>query len=372
MAVVYTKEQKKSIIIRISLLAILLAVIVVCIVIIVNQFKPKKGLNIIPHDMSKHSGEMTNYNFSYYLDDGDGNKKNALEKLYSESFDKIYELIDEYENIENLNNIYYINNHINEDITIDPILYNYLKKVYDLNPKYILSGSLYDYWWQMTNTIYPEQRDEIDPINDLEIKSSIDYFVNTSINHISLDFKDNNVIRLNVDNEYKIVSDNDKYISFSLFYKPVILDYIKNQLNDKGYSNGYIVTLDGFYQDLGLVATNINIKLTSREYLNGYYNLECKKGNNYVLLYDYKINSYYSYYEYNNEKRTLFLDYNTGYSFDYNSSIYYSTNSLIDTLSGVYDYYYNKKGINYIIQKEHKIYTNVKEITSENIEVVYE
>ena len=91
-----------------------------------------------------------------------------------------------------------------------------------------------------------------------------------------------------------------------------------------------------------------------------------------IIIYDYKPSVDYPYYEYNGSKRSLFINFNTGYSFDIYSSVFYKTGDMIDLLSNVFDYYLNGNNINHLIQKDNKIYTNVKSISSDSIEVVYE
>ena len=126
MAVTFTKAEKKNIIIRLSILAALIVVIVISVVIIVNQSKTKAGINEISNDSSKYSGQTSDYKFYYNLDEENaGATQLILEKQYADAFDKIYELVNEYEEVVGVNNIYYINNHINEDVVLDSTLYNY-------------------------------------------------------------------------------------------------------------------------------------------------------------------------------------------------------------------------------------------------------
>lgn len=372
MAAEFTKSEKRNIIIRLLILAALLIVIVVSVVIIVNQSKTKGGITNISNDSSKYSGQLSDYKFYYNLsEENAGAQSLLLEREYANSFDKIYELVDEYDEFKEINNIYYINNHINEDIVLNPILYNYLKKVYDLNPFYLFEAPIYSYWEGMIYSKDINQRNEIEPENNIEMKDSIDYFINTSLNNISIDFKDNYTIKLNVNDDYKKINDEDSYMSFSLFYDAIIMDYIKAYMTNLGYINGYLISRNGFYIDLGLTVDN-SILLTSKEYNDGYYSLKCESKNSYICIYDYKSSTEYPYYEYNGSKRSLFINPNTGYSFDIYSSVFYSNDNIIDLLSKVYDYYLDNNKINYIILRDNKIYTNVKSVTNQKIEVVYE
>ena len=231
MAVTFTKKEKQNIIIRLSLLAALIVVIVICVVIIVNQSKTKGGINEIARDSSKYSGQMSDYKLYYNLDEENaGATELMLERQYAAAFDKIYELVTEYEEFEGIYNIYYINNHVNEDIALEPVLYNYLKRIYDLNPKYLFEAPLYNFWESMIYSKDTNQRNKLEPENDSENSDSIDYFVNTSLNKIDISFLDNYKIRVNVEDDYKKIDESDSYISLALFYDSVIMDYVKSYL----------------------------------------------------------------------------------------------------------------------------------------------
>ena len=215
------------------------------------------------------------------------------------------------------------------------------------------------------------QRTALEPENDQENKDMIEYFVNTSINHISLEFKDNNVVRLNIDDDYKKVYEDDIYISFNSFYDAVVMDYIKSYLKGFGFSNGFIVSENGYYLDFGMTSVTNNSKLTSKNYYDGYHILKLKANYSYINLYDYKVFKDYPYYEYNGNKRSLFINYDTGYSLDIYSSVFYSDKDIITTLSNLYKYYNNEVNINYLIQKDNKIITNDKTVTSDYLGVEY-
>ncbi len=373
MAVVYTKSEKKNIIIRVVLLAILLVVIVVCAVIIVNQMKTKSGIQKISNDSAVHKGELSDFSLNYYLDeDNIARNQILLEREYANAFDKIYELITPYEDINYIHNIKYINEHINEEIKIDSILYDYLKLVYELNPYYILQTPNYNFWKDIIYISDTKQRELLDPINNIDSKNEIDYFINDSINYISLDFLNDNIIKLNVDPNYKTICEDNMYISFNSFYDAVIMDYIKKELNNNGHTDGYIASINGYYLDLGMTSKTNYIVLRSNEYKEGYYALQAKKNYSYITIFDFKVSTYYPYYEINDLKRTLFLNQNTGYSYDIKPSVYYDNMGIINTLDNLYKYFNNDIKTNYILLDDNKIKTNDESIKSDKYEVVYE
>ena len=373
MAVVYTKKEKTNIILRLILLAILLIVIVVCIAIVVNQMKVKKGLKRIVPDYSKYQSKIADYNFYYYLNKTDKSlsvNHDTLKYNYSAKFDYISELVDIYQEYDGINNLYYINNNPNTQIEVDEILYNYLKMIYDYNKDYILLAPIYTFWQDLLYSI-DTSKGLLDPIKSSANKALIDNYMTNSKDKISLTFLDDNKIILNVSDDYEKI--NDIYISFGIFEQAVIMDYIKNEITKLGYNDGYIISSLGFYLDFGSSSFNKTLTITSKTYNRGFHTIDIKPGYSYVNTYNYIFNNYYPLYEVDDIVRTPFINYNTGYTIDVNTELFISNNSIIDCLNQTLNYYLNDtKTISYLYEKDNKIFTNISELTSSLLEVVYE
>ena len=223
MAVVFTKKEKRSIIIRIVLIILLLGVIIASIIGIVHSVKVKRGFNRIESDYSTLQSLSEEFEFYYYLDDDNlgSVSKNRTEytKLYSSSIEKIYMLLDSYNSYENINNVYYINHHINEDIQVEEILYDSLLEIYQLDKTTLLYGNLIEFWDNQFYSIDDQQKRLNDPLNNLVQAQKIEDFIQ-SYNTISLEFKENHTIHLHVPTELvsKInMNETEHYLDFSIF-----------------------------------------------------------------------------------------------------------------------------------------------------------
>ena len=72
-----------------------------------------------------------------------GGEAKALSLLYTDAAVKGYRLFNIDESFEDVTNLYDINQHPNEVLTVDPVLYDALKKVSDANCREIYLGPLY-------------------------------------------------------------------------------------------------------------------------------------------------------------------------------------------------------------------------------------
>lgn len=387
MAVVYTKNEKRSIIIRAGLLGVLLIAIVIVIVLLVNSFSIKEGFNEITSTYVNNYSISSELNLKYYLkkdSNSIASNKDKLEKLYAESLDTIYELIDSKQEYSNINNIYYINNHPNEIIEIDKTLYDVLKNIYDADSRFLLYGSLYQYWDSLYFSLEEKQRDNLDPSYNLEYKNLINEFVTNSINYISIDFLEDNKIILNVSDEYNSIYQDEyiEYIGLGYLTNMIIMDYIKACFIDNGYNDGYIISKDGYLLSFG--GEHLSLYPLVTDIYNTYYaKVEISNGNAYIGSYDYSINDSYRYYEtkYNETKvkRNQYINNDTGYQYDLGNSFYYKEGYLFDTYKEMiklvngdsFDLSYIKFNND---ESNPKITTNVKTgITFRNgIEVSYE
>lgn len=103
-------------------------------------------------------------------------KLNNAQKVFDEIedvFNKLHELTNNFESFSNVNNIYYINEHVGKKILIDPLLYDVLEKslqIYDLTEGYfdISIGHIIDEWKYIINL--PEK----DKLNESELQAFIE------------------------------------------------------------------------------------------------------------------------------------------------------------------------------------------------------
>lgn len=389
MAVVFTKKEKRSIIIRIVLIILLLGVIIASIIGIVHSVKVKRGFNRIESDYSTLQSLSEEFEFYYYLDDDNlgSVSKNRTEytKLYSSSIEKIYMLLDSYNSYENINNVYYINHHINEDIQVEEILYDSLLEIYQLDKTTLLYGNLIEFWDNQFYSIDDQQKRLNDPLNNLVQAQKIEDFIQ-SYNTISLEFKENHTIHLHVPTELvsKInMNETEHYLDFSIYRNAIIMKYVKKSFIDKGYIDGYIVSNDGYVLFFGgrKNITNFSIFDNYNGYTSDIGSCDLSDCTALVTFYGFPFTSFYPYYELEREGETVrrgrMIDEDGYAKMDFDEVYVYGDmemNRLIFIGSHIIlGQNIDFDGCNYLYMKDKTITTNDSNIiVDSSYEVVYE
>ena len=210
-----------------------------------------------PRDSAK-TNCSDEFNFYYYLNGKASENKTeskAVQNKYTELTVTAYQLFTPYEEIADVNNIYYINRHYNEEIEVDEVLYNAFEKV--ASSRFIFGApvqtardsllsntKLED--WQVAQ--YDPAKSDSALADCLELLS----FANDE-NHVRIELLGNNKIVLRVSDEYRnyiVANEIDYIIDFSYWKNAFIIDYMAAELVKSGFTNGFLVSYDGYTRTL--------------------------------------------------------------------------------------------------------------------------
>ena len=385
MAVIYTKKEKKSIIIRSILFVLVIILFGVALTFLILNTRTKSGMKKIDATTTQISRAPSSYSLYYVLEDVEGMKASDMENrviaAYSEAIDTMLPLLDTSEEYEGINNLYYINNHINEDIVLDPMLYNVLKEVYDIDPRYLYLGNLYEFYNNLRYTPEPLEIQTYDPFVSLEMKALVDEFVN--YNGISLKFKSNNTIRLSITDDYVLLqeSDHPRYIDLGPLTDAYILDYVKELMVKNYLFNGYIYCSDGYIVDFGN-KKKIDYSIPLLVDKKGSYiqkgSIKMASSHSYVIQYGFVDDTLRQYEIKSNDESRIRTSYVNPLDGDTTvkdkSYITYGNCTLVDNVFKMYNYLYNDIVDDYYIRvdKDYKVYSNDTTFKIDPYEVIYE
>ncbi len=244
--------SEKHIILRVVILIIaILGVIGSVIFIIVNLSTKDKGWTRI--ELSKNRLNDSYY-FYYNLGDEPTKEYKELTNLYKAHLEKAYILFDAEEEFEGVNNVYYINNNPNKEITVDSLLYNSIKEVMDSGSNTIFMGGIVSYYdavilGSASNATYYDIK-----TNDVMKERANKYisYINDT-NHFEFKLLGDNKVKLYESEEFmKFLSDYEvDVLNFSYLKNAFILDYLDQVFSSKLYKSGYIYSLDGYLLNLG-------------------------------------------------------------------------------------------------------------------------
>ena len=185
-----------------------------------------------------------------------------VRNVYTQAAIDAYQLFSTVEELENVHNIWYINNHPNEDIEVDPALYHAIQLVEERDEQEEWRARWL--YFGLVNNVYDDLffcRDDaearrLDPLEDPEMFQFWGELVEFACDPDQVDLKllGDNTLRLEVSEEYQQYAQDvgrTQYIDFGWMRNAFIADYFANRLNQAGFYNGVIASYDGFTRALG-------------------------------------------------------------------------------------------------------------------------
>lgn len=295
---------------------------------VINYFNTDKGWRRIEASASSEINCSDDFVFQYNIGVSGISataENKALVSLYSDACVKAWRLFNSDASFEDLQNIYDINTHPNEVITVDDVLYNAFALLQKYDNRMIYLGPVYEMY---DNLFYCQDDSETvsyDPYINEEVKNmyaEIAAYAKDATS-VNIELLDNHQIRLNVSDEYLSYARENyisKYIDFYWMKNAFIIDYLADTCIDNGYTAGHISSFDGFIRNLdqsGSTSYAFNIYNRIDNQIHPAAVMNYRQPISIVYLRNYRMNQsdVRYYYEYKNgEIRTSYLDINDGLS----------------------------------------------------------
>ena len=184
-----------------------------------------------------------------------GGEAKALSLIYTDAAVKSYRLFNIDESFDDVTNLYDINQHPNEVMTVDPVLYDALKKVSDANCREIYLGPLYASLENLCMSNDDAVAAQFDPEKDddaAEEAAAVAAFAQNP-DDISLEFPGENQVCLHVSDAYQAYAAEMGYTAYVDFFwmkNAFLIDYLADTIRGGGYQLGIISSKDGFVRCL--------------------------------------------------------------------------------------------------------------------------
>ena len=229
-----------------------------------------------------------------------GGEAKALSLLYTDAAVKGYRLFNIDESFEDVTNLYDINQHPNEVLTVDPVLYDALKKVSDANCREIYLGPLYASLENLCASNDDAAAAQFDPNrNDAaaEETAAVAAFTQNP-DDISLELSGENQVCLHVSDAYQAYAAEMGYTAYLDFFwmkNAFLIDYLADTIRGEGYQLGIISSKDGFVRCLD--ETALQDRQTNRHLRNSPHLFRSVSDNHLhitqAMQSDYKMFSWY-------------------------------------------------------------------------------
>ena len=184
-----------------------------------------------------------------------GPENRALSNLYSEACRTAYQLFTADEEFEGMNNVASINSHPNEELEVDPVLYNAFARMAEYDRRELYLGPVYNVYDDIFLAADDAYAREFDPYLDDTAASFYAVLASYAGNPdmIDLELLGGSRLRLKVSDEYLAYArenELERFIDFSWMKNAFVTDYLAETMLSHGYTLGAISSYDGFSRSL--------------------------------------------------------------------------------------------------------------------------
>ena len=207
------------------------------------------GWNVLEANTANvHCGD--DFTLNYFFGKEEGTQAQAIVEVYTAAVEKAYWLFSRDAQTDAYNNIHYINNHVNQPVTVDPVLYEALSALEASGCRNHYLGPVYTEY----NNIFFSEDDSVaqqwDPRRNEDaaayVKEASGYANDPQM--IRLDLLGNNTVQLTVAQaylDYAQANEITEYLDLHWMTNAFIIDYLAESLMDAGYNNFYLTSVDG-------------------------------------------------------------------------------------------------------------------------------
>ena len=247
------KNKKLRQILIVVLLAVAVVSITTGIMSLLNKESGWQKVEITTEARNCSQNFIFQYNFS-----GSGAEATALNKqleaAYSDASVKAYQLFTPDEGFEGVNNVYYINRHPNEEIVVDPVLYDAFAKLE--GTRYLYLGPVYAHYNNLIFNASDAYVQQLDPTLNgdatADILSMAHYAADEAA--VRLELLGENRVKLHVSQTYLAFAKGEEigenFLDFSYLTNAFIIDYFADTMQALGLTEGYFASVDGYTRNL--------------------------------------------------------------------------------------------------------------------------
>lgn len=196
--------------------------------------------------------------FQYYVGAAGADataEKKALTLLYTDSIVKAYELFSSDESFDGITNVYDLNQHPNEILTVDDALYQAFELIAETKSREIYLAPVYA---EYENLFFCNDDSETVNYDAYQNEEVADYFAkvvaySNDPSMVDLQLLGDHQVKLFVSDDYLAFAEKNftsGYIDFSWMKNAFITDYVADVMIENGYTLGSLTSCDGFTRNL--------------------------------------------------------------------------------------------------------------------------
>ena len=263
--------SEKHIKTRWILVCVLVAIAVIAILIGIFGSRQKPGWYTVESASNGlHCGHEFLLNYEYGTGDMSATKEQKeLQKLYTALTEKAWQLFYSEAGESQWGNLHRINTHPNEEVSIDPALYQAFKVLEQQKSRLHYLGPVYGAYDPVFWSTEPVLAAQIDPGQDDELRRYVQELARFAAdpNAIRLELRQNSKVYLYISDEYEaFMKENmeEVYIDFGWLRSAFVIDYMAGRLEENGFTTCNITSIDGFSRNLDRRGGNYQLNIFNR------------------------------------------------------------------------------------------------------------
>lgn len=196
------------------------------------------------------------------------NKK--ITSLYTEHSQIAFQVFSSDEVETKRNNLHFLNHHLNEKVTVDPVLYKALDLIVRYDSRYPYLAPVYTEYDRIFISDNDLDASIYDPSKNPELMPYISEAAAFACDPemIRLEIFGDNQVKLHVSDQYLSFIEEygvETVFDFGWMKNGFIADYIADVLQDNGFTNGYLASYDGFTRNLDTRGNQYSFNLFHRQ-----------------------------------------------------------------------------------------------------------
>lgn len=251
--------SEKRIKLRVVLLILAVAAAAVSFAYGINAlFSTEPGVR----EITALTGEMNSgdeFTFYYHLGAGETSateEQKAVRSLYTQAVTDAFQLFSADLAADGRRNLWYLNRHPNQEVAVDPALYEALTLLEDSGARYHYLGPMAELYFSLSQSASDQEAAQFDPRRSQAVadfcREAVRYTGDPR--HIRLELLGENTVCLRVSEAYLAFAEENgigRLVDLSWMKNAFAADYIAGELTAAGYTRGMLISRDSFVRGLG-------------------------------------------------------------------------------------------------------------------------
>ncbi len=217
----------------------------------------KDGWQTVEATSSSYSS-ASECSFQYYAGTGKGSARAELRSVtayYTEIAQKIFEIFHAQMEFDDVNNVYTLNTHPNEEIEVDDLLYQALETMEADGRRLLYLGPVYEEYTSLFSSDSDWEAQEFDPYTNADVAAYVDEVLAYAMDpeQIQLQLLGDDKVMLYVSDAYQEFAKENEIVTYLDFFwmeNAFVVDDIADYMEENGYVNGILTSYDGFVRTL--------------------------------------------------------------------------------------------------------------------------